>query len=89
MAELLGKQQLVLAEGQIGREEEIVRKEVAVHETLHHERSPQRMSDAQTALSSPVMAADIGHQFVLDKVHQILGMPAVPVVTPDGSAVIG
>ena len=34
------------------------------------------------------MAADIGHQFVLDKVHQIPGMPAVPVVTSDGGAVI-
>lgn len=46
------------------------------------------MSDTQTALRSPVMAADIGHQFISDKVHQIPGMSSTPVVTPDGRAVI-
>lgn len=47
------------------------------------------MSDTQTALRSPIMAADIGHQFVSDKVHQIPGMSAMPVVTPNGGTVIG
>lgn len=47
------------------------------------------MPDAQTALRSPVMAADIGHQFISDKVHQIPGMSSTPVVTPDGGAVMG
>lgn len=47
------------------------------------------MPDAQTALRSPVMAADIGHQFVADELCQIPGMSAVSVVTPDGGAVIG